>query len=87
MKTLTIRMSVDITVEIDIDFSTTSNHDIELTRELYRGARLDEILVKRTISRNGGSRNKVAELLALYPPGIEPEQGYYPGEAELVAVG
>ncbi|KDV02080.1 DNA adenine methylase [Aeromonas sp. HZM] len=62
-----------------------SNHDIELTRELYRGARLDEILVKRTISRNGGGRNKVAELLALYPPGIEPEQGYYPGEAELVA--
>lgn len=45
-----------------------SNHDIELTRELYRGARLDEILVKRTISRNGGTRNKVAELLALYPP-------------------
>ena len=64
-----------------------SNHDIELTRELYRGARLDEILVKRTISRNGGTRNKVAELLALYPPGIEPEQGYYPGEAELVVVG
>ena len=49
--------------------------------------RSDEILVKRTISRNGGGRNKVAELLALYPPGIEPEQGYYPGEAELVAVG
>ena len=64
-----------------------SNHDIELTRELYRGARLDEILVKRTISRNGGSRNKVAELLALYPPGIAPEQGHYPGEAELVSVG
>ena len=33
-----------------------SNHDIELTWELYRGARLDEILVKRTISRNGGGR-------------------------------
>lgn len=64
-----------------------SNHDIALTRELYRGARLDEILVKRTISRNGGSRNKVAELLALYPPGIEPEQGYYPSDAELVSLG
>ncbi len=61
-----------------------SNHDIELTRELYRGARLDEILVKRTISRNGGTRNKVAELLALYPPGIEPEQGYYPSDSELL---
>lgn len=64
-----------------------SNHDIELTRELYRGARLDEILVKRTISRNGGSRNKVAELLALYPPGIAPRAGPLPGEAELVSVG
>ncbi|HAU4898535.1 TPA: DNA adenine methylase, partial [Aeromonas hydrophila] len=64
-----------------------SNHDIELTRELYRGARLDEILVKRTISRNGGTRNKVAELLALYPPGIEPEQGYYPSDAELAPLG
>lgn len=64
-----------------------SNHDIELTRELYRGARLDEILVKRTISRNGGTRNKVAELLALYPPGIEPEQGYYPSNAELAPLG
>ncbi|SIQ45102.1 DNA adenine methylase [Aeromonas sp. RU39B] len=59
-----------------------SNHDIELTRELYRGARLDEVQVKRTISRNGGGRNKVAELLALYPPGISPEQGWYPQEPQ-----
>ncbi|MGL5947573.1 MAG: Dam family site-specific DNA-(adenine-N6)-methyltransferase [Aeromonas sp.] len=43
-----------------------SNHDIPLTRELYRGAKLDEIQVKRTISRNGAGRNKVAELFALY---------------------
>ncbi|GAB5991396.1 MULTISPECIES: Dam family site-specific DNA-(adenine-N6)-methyltransferase [Aeromonas] len=61
-----------------------SNHDMKLTRDLYRGARFDEILVKRTISRNGGTRNKVAELLALYPPGIEPEQGYYPSDSELL---
>jgi len=26
----------------------------------------------------------VAELLALYPPGIEPEQGYYPSDSELL---
>ncbi|PJG60718.1 Dam family site-specific DNA-(adenine-N6)-methyltransferase [Aeromonas cavernicola] len=44
-----------------------SNHDIELTRELYREANLDKLFVKRTISSNGGTRNKVAELLALYP--------------------
>lgn len=55
-----------------------SNHDIELTRELYRGARLDEILVKRTISRNGGGRNKVAELLALYPPASSPNRAIIP---------
>lgn len=36
------------------------------------------ILVKRTISRNGGSRNKVAELLALYPPGIAPSRAITP---------
>ncbi|MGL5596709.1 MAG: Dam family site-specific DNA-(adenine-N6)-methyltransferase [Aeromonas sp.] len=62
-----------------------SNHDIELTRELYRGARLDEVLVKRTISSHGGSRNKVAELLALYPPGIAPEQGYYPSDSDVMS--
>ena len=49
-----------------------------LTRELYRGARLDEILVKRTISRNGGGRNKVAELLALYRPASSPNRAIIP---------
>ena len=36
---------------------------------------------------NGSGRNKVAELLALYPPGIAPEQGHYPSDAELVPLG
>ena len=47
-----------------------SNHATALTYELYRGASLDEIQVKRTISRSAGNRNKVGELLALYLPGM-----------------
>ena len=43
-----------------------SNHDTLLTRRLYHGAHLDVVKVKRTISRNGGGRNKVDELLALF---------------------
>jgi DNA adenine methylase len=48
-----------------------SNHATALTYELYRGASLDEIQVKRTISRSAGNRNKVGELLALYLPGMD----------------
>ena len=48
-----------------------SNHATALTYELYRGAALDEIQVKRTISRSAGNRNKVGELLALYLPGMD----------------
>ncbi|AUI87110.1 DNA adenine methylase [Vibrio azureus] len=43
-----------------------SNHDTTLTRRLYHGADLNVVKVKRTISRNGGGRNKVDELLALF---------------------
>lgn len=43
-----------------------SNHDTPLTRELYHGSELSEISVQRNISRNGTSRNKVGELMALY---------------------
>lgn len=43
-----------------------SNHDIPLTRELYRGADLEVVSVKRTISRNAHNRKKVDELLALF---------------------
>jgi len=45
-----------------------SNHATPLTYELYRDAQLDEIQVKRTISRSSETRNSVAELLALYLP-------------------
>ncbi len=43
-----------------------SNHDTTLTRRLYHGAELNVVKVKRTISRNGSSSNKVDELLALF---------------------
>jgi DNA adenine methylase len=43
-----------------------SNHDIPLTRELYRGAKLGSISVQRNISQNGGSRKRVDEIMALY---------------------
>lgn len=46
-----------------------SNHDTNLTRRLYKGASLDTVQVKRTISRNGAGRNKVDELFALFEPG------------------
>lgn len=45
-----------------------SNHATDLTYRLYQAAKLDEIQVKRTISRSGATRNKVGELLALYLP-------------------
>ncbi|WP_434927409.1 Dam family site-specific DNA-(adenine-N6)-methyltransferase [Shewanella sp. HL-SH8] len=43
-----------------------SNHDIALTRELYRGAKLATISVQRNISQKGASRIKVDEIMALY---------------------
>jgi len=43
-----------------------SNHDIPLTRELYREAHLNVVQVKRTISRHTHTRQSVGELLALY---------------------
>ena len=43
-----------------------SNHDIPLTRELYRGAKFSTVSVQRNISQKGSSRNKVDEIMALY---------------------
>ncbi len=45
-----------------------SNHDTAHTRRLYKGAQLETIQVRRTISRNGAERNKVDELFALFVP-------------------
>lgn len=43
-----------------------SNHDMALTREWYRQAKLHFVKVQRSISSKGGARKKVDELLALY---------------------
>jgi len=46
-----------------------SNHDTELTRLWYKQAKMHKLQVRRSISRDGGKRNKVDELLALYKVG------------------
>jgi DNA adenine methylase len=45
-----------------------SNHATDLTYDLYQHAVLQELQVKRTISRAGHSRQRVAELIARYEP-------------------
>lgn len=44
-----------------------SNHDTPVTRELYKNAtKIMSFPVQRTISSNGGKREKVKELVAIY---------------------
>lgn len=43
-----------------------SNHDTPLMREYYEGASLNVVMVQRNISRDGGGRKKVNEVLALF---------------------
>lgn len=43
-----------------------SNHDTPFTRELYNDSQIKTINVQRTIAAKGSSRNKVAELLAIF---------------------
>lgn len=43
-----------------------SNHDVPVTRELYKNATIYPIQVSRTISAKGSSRNKASELIAVY---------------------
>lgn len=45
-----------------------SNHDTPESRELYRGAQLKYITVKRTISRDGANRASAGEVIAIYEP-------------------
>ncbi len=49
-----------------------SNHDTTLTRKLYEKAKLTSIQVGRSISQNGATRGKVAELFALYKATHQP---------------
>lgn len=43
-----------------------SNHDTPFTRKIYKGAAITRLKVQRYIGKNGGSRNKVNELLASF---------------------
>ena len=43
-----------------------SNHDTSVTRELYRAAQLEFVLVQRMISCDGGNRKKTKELIAVF---------------------
>jgi len=43
-----------------------SNHDVPITRELYKNATLYPIQVTRTIAAKGSSRKKASELIAVY---------------------
>ncbi len=43
-----------------------SNHDVPITRELYKNAKIYGIQVTRTISAKSSSRKKASELIAVY---------------------
>ena len=45
-----------------------SNHDTTWTRKIYQQAQLHSLQVGRSISQNGATRGKVAELFAVYQP-------------------
>lgn len=60
-----LALLAESSVERDIPV-IISNHDLELTRGLYKNAELEILQVKRTISQKAGKRLKVNELLALY---------------------
>jgi len=45
-----------------------SNHDTEVSRELYKDARIDAFTVQRNISRDANNRNRAPELLAFFGP-------------------
>lgn len=45
-----------------------SNHDTPETRQLYAGAELEHIKVRRSISRDGANRAVVREVIAVYKP-------------------
>lgn len=45
-----------------------SNHDLPLTRSLYKDADFSMLSVKRSISQNGATRKPVDEILAYFPP-------------------
>ena len=43
-----------------------SNHDTDVSRELYKNASIHSIQVQRSVSAKGTSRKKADELIAIY---------------------
>ena len=43
-----------------------SNHDNEITRQIYQDAKIESFSVQRNISRDGANRNVAKELLAIF---------------------
>ena len=43
-----------------------SNHDVPITRELYKNAKIHSIQVSRSISAKSSSRKKASELIAVW---------------------
>ena len=43
-----------------------SNHDTDVSRELYKNAQIHSLQVSRSISAKGSSRKKANELIAVY---------------------
>jgi len=43
-----------------------SNHDTEFTRQLYEGANIVEVSVRRSISAKAGGRKEVKEIIAIF---------------------
>lgn len=55
-----------------------SNHDVSLARELYKEATIHSIMVNRSISASGMSRNKVPEIIAIWNADNVPQKNIIP---------
>lgn len=62
-----------------------SNHDTPFTREIYQGAEIISIDVRRSVSASSGSRGKAPEVLAsFHVPGSEGEAEWLERRAEAI---
>lgn len=47
-----------------------SNHDVPIVDELYKGAFIRRLSVRRSVSRDGKNRNNAKEILAIFQPAV-----------------
>jgi len=47
-----------------------SNHDLPITRDIYSGAAIESLYVRRSISSKANTRGEVRELIAVFSPRI-----------------